>query len=79
MHVMLYLPLLHKPKWNMLHKYHTEATAGDDTGALALQLYVERLAKAVRKRRADAEKNAAEAEHAAGAGHLPTTGLPAYS
>lgn len=43
---------------------------------LTLQLYVERLAKAVRKKRADAEKEAAEAQHAAGAGHLPTPGFP---
>lgn len=45
---------------------------------LALQLYVEQLAKAVRKKRADAEKDAAEAQHAAATGHLPTTGLLAY-
>ena len=81
--IMLYchalLAMLHKPNWNMVHKYHTEVTAGYDTGVPALQLYVERLAKAVRKRRADAEKNAAEAQHAAGDGHLPTTGLHAHS
>ena len=43
---------------------------------VALQLYIERLARAVRKKRADAEKTAAEAQHAAAASsHLPTSGV----
>lgn len=43
---------------------------------VALQLYIERLAKAVRKKRADAEKTAAEAQHAAAAsGHLSASGV----
>lgn len=43
---------------------------------VALQLYIERLAKAVRKKRADAEKTAAEAQLAAAASsHLPASGV----
>lgn len=72
MHVMLQL-VNPKPGQNMVKD--TVRRLLGVIRVLALQLYVERLAKAVRKRRADAEKDAAEAQHAAAAGHLPTTGL----
>ena len=41
-----------------------------------MQLYVERVTKSVRRRRADAEKAAAEAQHAAGPSNLATAGMP---
>lgn len=45
-------------------------------GCCGAQLYVERLAKAIRKGRADAEKAAAEAVHASGLRAMAGTACP---